>query len=195
MLLSYLYSLICIKANHVFQSWTSEGFVKHCPINRTHARQAEVSSFCHFVSFFFSFIYLFIYLSLVLFQRVVFVWEEFMIKKRYSSMERRGEKADDLVERSVHGVYRGSCSTTTIPSFWYVSCSPYSLSCFFIQHLFSLFCASFSSIFRASYLCVLNSRDHVPGVWLLCWVLDLRMHTISGVLPSLLGPLATIPLR
>ena len=41
----------------------------------------------------------FVYLLFVLFNYIVSVWEEFMIKKRYSnSMERREVKAVDLEE-------------------------------------------------------------------------------------------------
>ena len=119
-----------------------------------------------FLSFFF-FIYLFITCSM---WACMFVWEEFMIEKRYSSMERRGDKTDDLVERSFHGVYRDSCSTTTNPQF--LVCLLLSLLFFMfffiIQHLFSLFCASFSSLFRANYLC---ARLAWPRPWAMIAVL------------------------
>ena len=123
-----------------FSHWTSEGFAYHCPINRPHVRQADVSSFCHFVSFFFFFIYLFI----TSMWACMFVWEEFMIKKRYSSMERRGDKTDDLVERSFHGVYGDSCSTTTNPQF---------LVCLLLSLLFFMFFYYSASFF--SLLCIL----------------------------------------
>ena len=96
----------------------------------------------------------------------MFVWEEFMIKKRYSSMDRRGDKTDDLVERSFHGVYRDSCSTTTNPQF--LVCLLLSLLFFIIFFLlFSIFFLSFvhpSHLFSEQITCALDSRDHVPGL-------------------------------
>ena len=97
-----------------------------------------------FATLFLSLFFIYLFITCSMWARI-FVCEEFMIKKRYSSMERRGDKTDDLAERSFHGVHRDSCSTTTNPQF---------LVCLLLSLLFFMFCFIHSASYF-SLLCIL----------------------------------------